>query len=188
MKNAVLIHGTTDNDEYYSDTYPSLSNSHWFPWLQKQMLMADILTQTPEMPKATYPDYALWKETLERFPINNESILVGHSCGGGFLLRYFSENKISVKRIVLVAPWLDANHEKDPEFFNFQIDGDLASRTDLHMFYTDNDSESVTKSVAIIHQEIPNIQSREFKNYGHFCLSDMGTEEFPELRYIILNS
>ena len=107
MKTALIIHGTCDEEEFYSDIYPSLSNSHWSPWMQKQLLMAGYLTQTPEMPVATYPDYGLWKQTLERHPISEDSILIGHSCGGGFLLRYLSENKIRTKRTILVAPWLD---------------------------------------------------------------------------------
>ena len=108
MKNAIIIHGTCDEDEYFSDKYPSLSNSHWFPWLQKQLLINNIFTQTPEMPEAHKPDYDKWKKEFEKFDVNSETILVGHSCGGGFLIRWLSENKIKIKKLILVAPWLDS--------------------------------------------------------------------------------
>lgn len=186
QKNGLIIHGTTDDAEYFSNEYPSLSNSHWLPWLQKQMLMSGYLTQTPEMPNATYPDYELWRETLEQFPLNEESVLIGHSCGGGFLLRYFSENDVPVKRIVLVAPWLDPKQEKDETFFTFKINNTLPAKTDLHMVYSDDDMESIGITVEMIKKAIPNIQCHEFKGYGHFCFSDMNTEEFPELRDIVL--
>ena len=66
MKTAILIHGTCDEEEYFSDLYPSLSNSHWFPWLQKQLLIKGIFTQTPEMPDAYKPDYEKWIDALEK--------------------------------------------------------------------------------------------------------------------------
>jgi hypothetical protein len=39
MKNAVLIHGMPSKDEYFDPSAPSLSNAHWFPWLQKQLII-----------------------------------------------------------------------------------------------------------------------------------------------------
>jgi len=84
MKNAILLHGTPSKEEYYSLEYPSASNAHWFPWLQKQLLIKDIPAVTIEMPSSYLPDYSLWQTEFERFDITPETILVGHSCGGGF--------------------------------------------------------------------------------------------------------
>jgi len=42
MKNAILLHGTSSKEEYYSLEYPSASNSHWLPWLQKNLLVNDV--------------------------------------------------------------------------------------------------------------------------------------------------
>lgn len=93
MKNAILLHGACDKEEYFDDQYPSLSNSHWFPWLQKQLLINGVLAQTPEMPDAYAPNYDKWKSEFERMEINENTVLVGHSCGGGFLVRWLSWNK-----------------------------------------------------------------------------------------------
>ena len=112
MKNALLLHGTCDREEYFSDLHTSLSNSHWLPWLQKQLLIRDILTQTPEMPQAYDPQYDLWEKTFERFDVDKNTILVGHSCGGGFLLRWLSENRVEVNKLILVAPWIDPDRIK----------------------------------------------------------------------------
>ncbi len=60
MNNDIIIHGSCDKEEYFSDKYPSLSNSHWIPWLQKQLLINNIFTQTPEMPASYNPDYKKW--------------------------------------------------------------------------------------------------------------------------------
>ena len=95
-QNAILIHGTCNKVEYYSDEYPTLSNSHWFPWLSKQLLISDIPTVALEIPNAYMPNYTTWKKEFERFDIDSETILVGHSCGGGFLVRWLSENDVKV--------------------------------------------------------------------------------------------
>jgi predicted alpha/beta hydrolase family esterase len=190
MKNAVIIHGTCDKEEYYSDKHPSASNAHWFPWLQKQLLINDISAVTPEIPHGYMPDYAVWKREFERFDITDETILVGHSCGGGFLVRWLSENKeVNVGKVVLVAPWLDPNKTKgaDNDFFDFEMDQDLVSRTEgLVIFNSDDDEPAIHTSIKQIMETIPNIKLFEFHSYGHFCLGDMGTDAFPELLKEIL--
>lgn len=183
MTNAVIVHGMPSKPEYYDATYPSMSNSHWVPWLQKQLLVRDVVTATPEMPYAFAPDYLTWKKEFERFDIGPDTLLVGHSCGGGFLVRWLSENKqITVKKVLLVAPWLDPFREDTTDFFEFTIDPDLAKRVGkLWVYDSDNDSDGVHTSVQKLLTEIDNVNYREFHNYGHFCLKDLGTDAFPEL-------
>lgn len=186
MKSALIIHGTCNPEGYYSDEYPSLSNSHWIPWLQKQLLMRDILPQTPEMPSAYKPVYEDWVESFERYQINADSLLIGHSCGGGFLLRWLSETKNRVSRTILVAPWLDPNKDgADPKFFDFTIDSEVTKRTDLHILVSDNDMEDIEVSVQIIKKVLPDAQYHLFPGYRHFCRSDMNTDAFPELLDIV---
>lgn len=191
MKNAIILHGTCDKEEYYSPEYPSASNFHWLPWLAKQLLIKDIHAVTPEMPHGYLPNYAVWKQEFERFDITSETILVGHSCGGGFLVRWLSENKDKkVGKVVLVAPWIDPNKTKgeDNDFFNFEMDIELVSRTQgVTIFNSDTDMEAVHTSVNQIMDTIQNIKLVEFENKGHFCLSDLGGEAFPELLEEILS-
>lgn len=191
MKNAILIHGRPDKDEYYDASYPSPSNSHWFPWLSKQLMTRDIFTVAPEIPKPWQPRYNIWKKELERFEINPETILVGHSCGGGFLVRWLSENKDKqVGKVVLVAPWL--NPENNPasetaDFFDFEIDENLGDRTKgITIFNSDNDMETIQKSVNILKDKIKGLNYKEFHEYGHFCFNDLKTDAFPELLEEIL--
>jgi predicted alpha/beta hydrolase family esterase len=184
MKTAILLHGKPSQEEYYSPDVPSLSNSHWFPWLQKQLLIHDIATQTPEIPNSWDPHYPTWSAELERYDITPETILVGHSCGGGFLVRWLSEHpEVRVGKVVLVAPWLDPDREDTTDFFDFTIDPTLADRTSgLTIFNSDNDYASIHKTVQILRDAIPDIAYREFHRYGHFTLTAMKTEPFPELR------
>ncbi len=183
MNNAIIVHGTCSRKEYYSDEFPSASNSHWLPWLQKQLIMNDINAVTPEMPYAFKPDYEVWKAEVERYEIGPETMLVGHSCGGGFWIRYLSEHPdLRVGKVVLVAPWLDPNNTKKTEFFDFEYDPDLIKRTaGLTIFNSTNDHEGIQWSVQWLCQILDGWEFRSFENYGHFCLSDMGTPEFPEI-------
>lgn len=183
MKNAIILHGMPSREEYYDPAMPSMSNAHWLPWLQGALLKKDILAATPEVPKAFAPEWELWVREVERFEIGPETALVGHSCGGGFWVRYLSEHpELKVGKVVLVAPWLDPDGDETNGFFDFTIDPGLVSRTQgLVVFNSDNDMGNVHKSVARLRQEIEGVQYREFHKHGHFCAQDMGKSEFPEL-------
>lgn len=195
MRNAILIHGKPDKEEYYSPNFPSSSNFHWFPWLQKQLLINAIPTQTPEMFNAWKPDYKIWSNEFEKYDINTDTLLVGHSCGAGFIIQWLSEHKdISVEKVVLVAPWLGSQENSNAEdsvingFFDFEIDPKLLERiTKISVFYSDNDEEDIHDAVKRIHEAVPLAKYKEFHNYGHFCVGDLGKEEFPELLEDILS-
>jgi predicted alpha/beta hydrolase family esterase len=184
MKNTIILHGKCDREEYYSDKYPSLSNSHWLPWLQAQLIKKDIKTDTPEMPRGYDPKWETWVKEVERFEIGQETILVGHSCGAGFWVKYLSLNKdLKVGRVILVAPWLDPDGDETKGFFDdFKMDPDLVKRTGgTVIFNSDNDMGNVQKSVADIRENIKDIKYKEFHKYGHFTYGSMQTTEFPEL-------
>jgi hypothetical protein len=117
MRNVILLHGLPGKREYYDASHPSASNSHWFPWLQKQLMINDIKTDTPEVPFAYEMKWDSWVKEVERFEIGPNTTLVGHSMGAGFWVRYLSEHpELKVDKVILVAPWLNLNHEKDTIF------------------------------------------------------------------------
>lgn len=183
MQNAVIVHGMPGKDEYYSDKYPSASNFQWLPWLQKQLIIRDIKADTPEMPYAFAPDYDVWKREFERYEITPETILVGHSCGAGFLVRWLSENpEVLVGKVVLVAPWLDVGREDTTDFFDFEIDSDLILRTKgITIFHSDNDTLDINKSVSLLEEKITGLEIKLFSGYGHFTGDDLRINGFPEL-------
>lgn len=187
MKTAIIIHGYNDKSEFEDISCPSASNDHWIPWLQRQLLLNGIEAQTPEMPGFYEPNYEKWKEMLERFAPNEETILVGHSCGGGFLIRWLSENDVKVGRVVLIAPWLDPEGMIDPNFFTFEIDSDLTSKTEsLIIMYSTDDYPDILKSIEILKSKLKGAEFQEFNGKGHFVLGSLKTEKFPELLDTIL--
>lgn len=188
MKTAILVHGMSSKAEYYKESNPASSNDHWLPWIQRQLLFRDILAQVPEFPRPYDPDYAQWCSVLEQFHIDEKTVLIGHSLGAGFLVRWLSESKKQVGTVVLVAPFLDPDHgEVSPDFFDFTIDPSLGGRTDgLHVFVSSDDDQEIITSVEQLRDAIPEIQAHEFSDKGHFTIEDMKTIEFPELLHVVV--
>lgn len=186
MSNAILVPGRPDKDEHYDPKRTSNSEDHWFSWLKRQLILKDIHAVSIEPPFPFRPRYDEWKKEFERFDITSETILVGHSCGGGFLVRWLSENKdIKVGKVALVAPWMNPDHYEvsdTADFFEFDIDPEFPSRTQgVTVFISSDDEPSVVKTVEILKKEVAGLNLSEYSDKGHFCLEDLGTNEFPEL-------
>ena len=185
MKNAIILHGMPSKEEYFDLNISSPSNSHWLPRIQKQLLVKGYNAQTPELPNPFEPEYVSWKKIFELFPVTSETILIGHSCGAGFLVRWLSENKIRFGKVILVAPWIDLNKELANGFFEFEIDSEMANRSEsMHVIFSNDDDDEIISSVEKL-KEIKNMQVHEFEKMGHFTSGSMGTNEFPALLDII---
>lgn len=191
MNRAIILHGMPSKGKYYNAAAEdSQSNSHWLPWLQQQLCVRDVLAQTPELPRPFSPDYNAWKNEFERLAPDEQTLLVGHSCGGGFLVRWLSENPhIQVAKVVLVAPWLDIEKDYTP-LFEFPLRRTIArqSRNGIEILYSTNDGQALQSSLQHLRSGLDDVRYHEFIEYGHFCLSDMKTRQFPELLSICLGS
>ena len=184
VSRAIILHGRPGkDDEYFTDAYPSASNSHWIPWLQNQLLIAGHDAQTPEMFNAFQPDYPIWQSEFGRYLADDPMILVGHSAGAGFLVRWLSEHpKVRVNKLMLVAPWLDPDDKLGNDFFDFSIDQSLAERVgELHIFSSTDDDADITNSVDTLLEQLPSSTHHRYTNMGHFRFKDMKTDAFPDL-------
>jgi predicted alpha/beta hydrolase family esterase len=188
MKNAILLHGLPSKEEYYNPDRPSSSNSHWFPWLQKELMLKDIKADTPEVFQAFEMKWADWVTEVERFPINEDSFLVGHSMGGGFWVRYLSEHpEIKVAKVVLVAPWVNIDHEENTDFFEFTLNASITDQAkDFYIFASDDDGAEVQASVRYLIDKIPNARVKTFHEYGHFTQRTLKDNKFSELLETLL--
>jgi hypothetical protein len=187
MKNAIIIQGMPGKDEYYKVLENSTREYAWEHWLQNKLLAKEILAQIPEMPHPYEPNYKAWCEVFEQFKINNETILIGHSAGAGFIIRYLAENNISIDKVILVAPWLDPDKYLESlgcgDFFDFEFNGDIANKilnqiNSLDIFYSTDDDENILKTIEILKQNFSDnenqnndsekINYHKFTNRGHF--------------------
>ena len=140
--------------------------------------------QMPNAMNADYTAWAIWFDKMIPF-MRDGAILVGHSLGGGFLLRYLTENKLSVTvaQLHLVAPVIDNVDCAGVDGFTIDIatwPGFAATIGALHFWHSSDDD-----SVPIHHSERLVVKCQEatthyFTDRGHFLQS-----EFPELEAVI---
>ncbi|MBI2411206.1 MAG: alpha/beta hydrolase [Candidatus Kerfeldbacteria bacterium] len=182
-KKCIIIHGCPSDDKD-----PSY-NKHWIPWIKKNLIANNIETETPLMPLPWQPDYEKFKTEFEKYVVDENTILIGHSCGCSFLVRWLGETKKHIAKLILVAPWKIPQGKRkgsDRDFYTYPIDATIQGRVNkIILFTANNEKEDGKKSLDMYHEalggEIINLQGR-----GHYCLDDMGTEEFPELLEKIL--
>lgn len=182
MKNAIILHGRPSKIEYLSGKWPSQSNSHWLPWLQKELILNGILAQTPEIAEPYNPKYENWAEAIERHTPSPDTTLVGHSCGGGMVVQWLSKNpEAKVGKVILVAPWVDLEKDDWPAF-DFEIDENLVERTGgLTIFHSTDDVAEIQTSVKELREKLKGAKYQEFEGKGHFTHHYMPDDTFPEL-------
>lgn len=173
--------------EYFGPEGTSQSKKHWLGWLRGELIKVGVDAMAPEMPEPYEPVYKAWCSVFEKFSIDENTMLVGHSIGAGFLVRWLSENKVQVGKVALVAPWLDPTHELKGWFSDFEIDGELIKRTGgIIIFVSSDDDKEILESVEKIKSALPSVTLCEFSHHGHFTSSSMGTHEFPEILRMLL--
>jgi predicted alpha/beta hydrolase family esterase len=183
MRNAIILHGRPKKETYYSSEFPSSSNFAWIPWLKKQLITNEIKTDTPEIPHAYEANYKVWKNEFESFDVNEMSILVGHSAGAGFLVRWLSEKiEVKIDKLILVAVGFSLLQE-DLEI----IDSKLSNRVNqITIFVSDNDPGNSIENTKYLCKKIDKVKVVELKGFGHFIPDHMGTSEFSQILEEIL--
>lgn len=143
---------------------------------------------TLQMPNAFCADYEAWKIWFEKMVpfMREEVVLVGHSLGGGFLLRYLTENSlpVAILQLHLIAPVVIDLEDCDGFLINADSwSGFKNEPKSVHIWHSTDD-----KLVPVAHSEkfieiYPKAIFHRFNNYGHFL-----TEAFPELEAVIIKS
>ena len=179
ISNVVLVHGCADdeNDKYYA--------KHWQPWIKKELEKRGVKVNLPLMPYPWAPVYEEHKKEFEKLDINENSILIGHSCGANFLVRWLSETGQKIKKLILVAPWNEPNHKikEKAKFYDIsKVDYSFKNNiSDGVIIFTSDNEEKIGKDTAKMWTDKLNAKLIELKNHGHYTEGGMGTVEFPEL-------
>jgi predicted alpha/beta hydrolase family esterase len=141
------------------------------------------------MPNAQDARYLEWKIWFEKIiPIlNKEVILIGHSLGGIFIVKYLSENKFSkkIKTTLLVGtPYNTPTRHPLVDFvITNPLDNFIKQAGKIVMYHSKDDQIVPFSNLEYYRKEIPNADFRIFKNRGHF-----NTESFPELVKLIIKT
>lgn len=199
MKNKpqiIFIHGG-DSFVTKEELYEFVRSMSYDPYAPEQKKWRDGIKESllethecfmPRMPNAWDADYTVWSIWFEKLLpyLSDGVVLVGHSLGGGFLLRYLSENNlpINISQLHLVAPAID---ELDcPGTGEFSIDvaswtGFKSNIKEVHLWHSSDD-----EIVPIHHSErfltkYPDAIFHRFSDKGHFLI-----ESFTELEKAIV--
>jgi len=157
-------------------------DKHWIPWLKQKLEATGIQTFTPLMPTPWEPVYNDWKKEIEQLPIDENTIIIGHSCAAAFLTKWLGETKRSVKKLIFVGGSRIAkrgDHRKD-DLYLAEISPEIKNRVKDIILFISNDDPRHLRSTNIYAKEL-NGRIIRLKNRGHFTFKDMGTHEFPEL-------
>lgn len=92
MANILIIHGTNGNPQ-----------ENWIPWLKSELEKLGQIVTVPQFPDGERENLQSWFEEQNKYPINKETILVGHSKGATFILSILEQLSHPVKGSILVA-------------------------------------------------------------------------------------
>ncbi len=182
--NVIIIHGCPRSEKELIDVNnPGFYYKHWIPYVKKNLTLKGIKIETPLMPEPWAPDYEAFKKEFEKYPVSENTILVGHSCGCAFLVRWLGESKRRIKKLILVAPWKipSKNNPVKERFYNYSIDETIKSRVEEIIMFTSDNEEKRGKESIRIYQKSLGGKIIELKGRGHYIIEHMGTGEFPEL-------
>jgi predicted alpha/beta hydrolase family esterase len=184
-----IIHGGTayEDDaafrrdlEAFSPSYERLLYApSWRSWLAEALPDSDILLPSmPNKQNAKYADWALYFDKILPF-LNPDATLIGHSLGGIFLAKYFSEHpprQKFAKIVLMAAPYDDETGESLGDF-KFENAGKLAEVAgEIHLFYSKDDPVVPLSELAKYQQDLPQAEAHVFEDKQHFNMP-----EFPEI-------
>jgi len=174
---AELRHEQVDADDFKLRT-------DWKKGLQKK-LGARYEVFNPEMPlrdNARYAEWKIWFEKMIPF-LRDGVILIGHSLGAIFLVRYLSENRFpkKISKVMLVAaPYHTRTEKNADEMGGFAFGSDLsliAGRSEAVYLYHSTDDPVVDFShLAKFQRTLPTAHARVLTKRSH-----LWQKEFPEI-------
>lgn len=137
MKNAFIIHGTGGN-----------SQENWFQWLKFELEILWIKTIVPDFWDDAKPSINKWKEIFAQYvdEIHEETLFIGHSLWGSFLLK-FLENfswKVHLLATVWSPIWVKPIRFYDGDYdfldgFDFNWEKIKFKTSNKIVFHSDND-------------------------------------------------
>jgi predicted alpha/beta hydrolase family esterase len=145
--------------------------------LQAQ-LGGDYTIHYPPMPDADSPNYAAWKETMQRTvgELSGEVIFVGHSFGASMVLKALAEGALDppAALFLLATPYWKT---QDWDVSDYELPENFADKlpTDLPIFlYHSRDDQWVPFAhQALYAEKLPQATVREFADRGHQFNNDL---------------
>ncbi|MBI4453381.1 alpha/beta hydrolase [Candidatus Woesearchaeota archaeon] len=137
MANAFIFHGTSG--------YPE---ENWFPWLKERLESLNYRVFVPQFPTPENQSLENWFKVFEKYKkyYTLDTILIGHSLGGAFLLRVLEKYNIKIKAAYIIAAPIGVlpikNYDGDKLFIKHAFDWEKikSHAGKFFVFHSDNDS------------------------------------------------
>lgn len=192
MKQVILIHGGNTFDSYEEylrnlmdfriEDLSFFDKENWKMSL-KEKIGDDFLLIAPHMPNKNNAKYLEWKIWFEKILLllENDVILVGHSLGAIFLVKYLSENIFPNKIIgtfLVASPFGSVG--SDDTLADFEPLGSLQMLGEqggvVHFFHSKDDTVVPFTELEKFKAAVSGAYFHELDNRQHF-----NQKEFPEL-------
>lgn len=165
MINVFILHGTGGHPK-----------ENWFPWLKEELEKENYNVSIPQFPNPDKPLIDPWLQELESYKdkINKDTILIGHSLGGLFLLRILERIEKRVKAAIIVSGSAGVKpikfYDGDYNFSNgFEFDWDKikSNAKKFIVFHSDNDPFISLGNGELIAKKL-GVKLNFTPNAGHF--------------------
>jgi predicted alpha/beta hydrolase family esterase len=183
----VIIHGCSFDKKKAQDPKRRTHDRHWYPWLKKILENKGIKVYFPKMPTPWQPNYQEYRKTIEKIPIDKNTILIGASCGASFLVRWLGDSKQKIKKLILVSPYKNINSSRNKaveKLVDFEVNSEIKYNIkDGTVIFTSDEEltvQSKTETVNLYRKKL-DAKIISIKGYGHYTMGDMGKREFPEI-------
>lgn len=182
MKNIIMIHGYNGVPKIYM-------------WLKEKLEQKQYSVIVPEFPIQEGVIYDSWKNIFKDYNnyLNEETIIIAHSIGNEFIIKYLAENNISIKLYIGLAGFANVFEKEGKEDLNRAVKDFLVTEKEIEKFielldkrysiYSDNDH---IVPLEILEEYPKKIKAKSLliKGIGHMGKKS-GLEKIPEVLDII---
>jgi len=185
--NVVIVHGSPKKDKTKDKDYVWDSKKAWIGWtkkeLKKELKKKDIECECPQMPTPWKPKYSEWKKEFEKIRVDENSILVGTSAGGGFLVRWLGETKKKVRKLILISPGKVGKSDRLEEFYGDKFYKEVKDlvKEEIVIYTSEDDIDYHIDAAEEYSNEFNGKLVKFGKGYGHFTSKTLVSNDFPEL-------
>ena len=184
MKKVVILHGYNG--------FPLV-----LEWLRDELNKIDYNVLMPKFPKAELCRYGSWKSVLDQYIdfFDEDTIVVAHSMGNSFIIKYLHEKNIKIKLYIGLAGFCDVFSVEGKDVLNEALADFPVSNDDIEYFkkntiyrysiYSDNDHIVPFEILENCYKKLDS-NPLFIKNIGHMGKKS-GLEKLPQIIDIIKN-
>lgn len=180
--NFIIIHGVYANP-----------NSNWFSWIKKELENKGFEVIVPKFPTPINQSLESWLRAISKHEdkITNETVLIGHSLGAAFILKFLEKTNEKINAAFLVAGFFklvgSPYDENIKSFFDNEFDWGKIRKNCGKFFVIGSDNDEYIP-IGITNQMAKNLgaELKIIHNGGHLN-EQSGYDKFPDLLEAIMN-